>query len=171
MFMKADLIIGVNVVDIETGSTVGRAAGLMVNAADMRVVAVAVGGGKFLGRDQYVRLEDIASIQNEVLTIPSSAVLLSRKELGTDADTEKIRGSKMITQDGRELGEAAGYDIDPKSGEIQSISLGTVKETLGGLVRSSGEQFTIPRALIRTLGENIIVDNSTPDLIGMKEAA
>lgn len=169
--MDIDQIVGSQVVEIAEGRNLGKVNGVIVDKKDKRVIAVAVTGGRMFDRPHYVRLEDIASVEHDVLTIPSAEMVVGRSSIPTRDTTDSIIGRRVITEDGKDLGDIRSYSIDPRNGDIQAITFAVDKNVLGGLWKTAGDSYTVPGQMIRTLGENVVVDNSVPDVVGMKKAA
>lgn len=169
--MKADEIINLKVIEVESGTSLGQVTGVLVDINNKRISAVAVPAGGVFGHNRYIPFENIVAIEHDVITIPSPQSLVERRNFPESTTIEYLSGRKVITEDGKDLGEMRTYEIDPKTGQIQAIVFGVNKEVLGGLWRTAGDAYTLPVELIKTLGENVIVDNSAPEKIGMTSAA
>jgi sporulation protein YlmC with PRC-barrel domain len=157
--MRAEKIMKRKVMDIASGSTIGSVTGVLIDGENMRVVALEVGGG-LLSRPDYLPFESIKAIENDVLTILSSGVLVERGEFKTARLVGNLTGRKVFTEDGKNLGTVHEYDVDIQSGEVTGITVALDTALMGGLWRSDGERFDIPRSLIATLGDNVVVNAS-----------
>jgi len=162
--MQADEILMLKVMDVASGTTIGSITGILIDGDKRQVVALEVGGG-LLSRPDYLPFRHIKSIENDVLTISSSEILVERGEFKTARHVGHLRGHNVFTEDGKHLGTIHEYNIDHKSGDITSITVAIDTAVMGGLWQSVGERFDIPRSLIITLGDSVIVDNSVLNTI------
>lgn len=161
--MRAEEIMKLKVMDVGSGTTLGSVTGTLIDGGKRQVVALKVGGG-LLSRPDYLPFGSIASIENDVLTIPSSAVLVGRGEFKASGLVDNLNQLAVYTEDGKNLGTVHEYDVDAKTGEITFITVAKDTAVMGGLWRSVGERFDIPNSLILTLGDNVMVESSAPKL-------
>jgi sporulation protein YlmC with PRC-barrel domain len=159
--MRANEMMKLKVVDVASGSTIGSVTGILIDGDKRQVVALEVGGG-FLSRPDYLPFGSIISIENDVLTIPSTGVLVERGEFKTSRLLGDLSGRNVFTEDGKNLGTIHEYDVDVKNGKITLITVAMDKDVMGGLWQSDGERFDIPGRLITTLGDSVVVDGSVP---------
>ena len=166
--MRADEIIKLKVMDVASGTTIGPVTGLLIDGDNRQVVALEVGGG-LLSRPDYLPFGSIKSIENDVLTISSSGLLVERGAFKTSRLVGNLRGRKVFTDDGKHLGTVHEYDIETNTGEITCITVAIDTAVMGGLWQSVGERFDIPRNLIATLGDSVVVDSSVPSEVAGKQ--
>ena len=159
--MRAEDMMKLKVMDIGSGTTIGSVTGILIDGDKRQVVALEVGGG-LLSRPDYLRFGSINSIENDVLTISSSDVLVERGEFKTSRLVGNLSGHKVFTEDGKYLGTVHAYDVDTKNGELTAITVAMDTAVMAGLWQSAGEPFDIPRSLIVTLGDSVVVDSSVP---------
>lgn len=169
--MKADQIINSSVVDVAHGTTIGKATGLLVDADEKRVVAIAVSKGGMIGHMRYMPFENVIAAENDVVTIPSEQSLIERRNYRSTSMLESLGTRHVITENGREIGQVRDYSFDPKTGELQSIMFGITRSAIGGLWRSAGDTYEIPIAYVKVLGDHVVVDDSVPDIVGLQKAA
>lgn len=162
--MRAEEMMKLKVLDIASGTTIGSLTGILIDGDKARVVALQVGGG-LLSRPDFLPFGSVKSIANDVLTISSSEVFVHRGDFKTCRLIENLIGRKVYTEDGKYLGTVHGYDVDANNGEISVITVAMDTAVLGGLWQSAGEQFDIPRSLIATLGDSVIVDSPAPNTV------
>jgi sporulation protein YlmC with PRC-barrel domain len=160
--MIAEDMMKLKVMDIASGTTIGSVTGVLIDGDKRQVVALEVGGG-FLSSPDYLPFGSIKSIDNDVLTISSSEVLVERGQFEASRLVGNISGRKVFTEDGKNLGTVHEYDIDTKNGGVTFIMVAKDRSRMGGLWRSAGEGFDIARSLIETLGDSVIVDSSVPN--------
>lgn len=169
--MKAHEILGSKTIEVLRGTNLGIVIGLLLDADTKRVLALGVHAGGLLTHARYVAFGDVISIENDVVTIPAKESLLDRDSFRTADILESVKGRQVITEDGRELGELLDYDVEPKTGRIISMTFAPEQRALGGLIKKAGDRYDVPVELIKTIGENVVVDKSTPDVVGFDRAA
>ena len=152
-------MIGLKVMDVANGTTIGSVTGMLIDGDKQQVVALEIGGG-FLSRPDYLPFRHIKAIENDVLTISSSTVLVERGEFKTSRQVGDLCGHSVYTEDGINLGTVHEYDVDTKNGDITGITVAIDTAVMGGLWRSVGERFDIPRSLLVTMGDSVVVDSS-----------
>lgn len=168
--MNTEQLLGLTVIELEHGTTIGRVERVLIHQDEKRLVALEV-NGKLASGARYVTFDNIKSVEGDVLVIPSTQSLVDRRNLPDVGVTDHITGRRVYTDDGKDLGTLHGYTIDPHSGEITSITFAVDKGVLGGLWKKAGDTYEVPMSLVRTLGESVIVDSSVPDVTGMSKAA
>lgn len=168
--MRSEEILNLKVVDISGGGTVGTVTGILIDGESKRVLALQIGGG-FLSQPGYLPIAGIKAIENDAVMIPSESSVVGRGTFKDVRMIEKLIGRKVLTAEGKDIGTVHEYDIDTVTGEITSISVAIDTAVLGGLWRSAGERFSIPRSQIVALGDNVVVDRSVTDIIGDQKAA
>lgn len=168
--MKADQVLNLKVVETARGTEMGKVNGLIIDNDERRVVAVAIAPVKFLTSPKYVPFENIVSVDNDVLTIPSEQSAVGRGNFRASGLIDSLTGKHVLTEDGRDLGEVMNYTFDPKSGALQSLIFGVSRHGFSGLWKTA-ETFEVPVGYVKTLGNNVIVDNSVPDIVGLQRAA
>jgi len=162
--MRADEIFELKVMNVANGTTIGSVTGVLIDGDTRQVVALEIGGG-VLSHADYLPFGSIISIENDVLTISSTRVLVRRGEFKTSRQVGTLSGRQVFTEDGKNLGTVHEYDIDTTTGEITSITVALDTAVLGGLWHTAGERFEIPRKLITKLGDSVIVDSSVPNTV------
>jgi len=162
--MQANEILTLKVMDVASGTTMGSVSGMLIDGTKKQVVALEV-GGSLLSPPDYLPFRGIKAIENDVLTIASSAVLVVRGEYKTSGLVGHLSGRQVFTEDGKKLGTVHEYDIDTVSGEITFITVAIDTAVMGGLWHTVGERFDIPRSLITILGDCVIVDSSVPEKV------
>jgi sporulation protein YlmC with PRC-barrel domain len=168
--MNAEQLMGLKVVGSEDGTTIGTVKGLLISQDEKRLVALEVGGG-ILSHSLFVPFESVKSVEHDVVMVPSSESLVDRQNLASEGLTGSLAKRQVFTEDGKNLGTVHGYSIDPQTGKISSMTLAVDKEVLGGLWSSAGDSYDISGELIKTLGDNVVVDGSVPERTGMSKAA
>lgn len=168
--MKAREILDLRVVDATSGTTMGSVTGILIDGEKKQVVAIEIGGG-FLSHPGYLPFASIKSIKNDELTIQSPDALVEQAEFESPRLVGSLVGHKVYTEDGKNLGSVEDYDIDIKAGGIASVTIAIDTSLLGRLWRSTEKRFVIPRDMIITLGDSVVVDSSVPTMIWTDRAA
>jgi len=168
--MRSEEILNLKVVDISSGATIGTVTGMLIDGESKRMVALQIGGG-FLSHPDYVPFDRIKAIENDVVMVAPESSAVGRGTFRNTGMVDNLIGRKVLTIDGKDIGTVHDYDIDIVTGEITSISVAIDKAVLGGLWRSAGERFDIPRSQVVTLGDSVVVDRSVTDMLGTGKAA
>lgn len=168
--MRSEEILNLKVVDTASGTTIGTVRGMLIDGESKRVVALQIGGG-FLSHSEYVPFDSIKAIENDVVMVASEPSVGGRGTFRSTGMVDKLIDRKVLTVDGKDIGTVHDYDIDVATGEITSVSVAIDTAVLGGLWRSAGERFDIPRSQIVTLGDSVVVDRSVIDTLGADKAA
>lgn len=168
--MKAREILGLAAIDSERGDALGSVKGFIIDLGKRSIVALEISGG-FLSSSKVLPFNNIKALEQDVVMVPSAHSFINRRDLGFTGLTDRLTGRQVLTEDGRRLGDVRDYSFDVQSGDITTITFGVDKEVLGGLWKTAGDEYEISASYIKTLGENIIVDNSVPEETGMNKAA
>ncbi|HEY3297545.1 MAG TPA: PRC-barrel domain-containing protein, partial [Armatimonadota bacterium] len=142
--MKSEEIVNRQVVDIASGTTIGIVTGMLIDSESKQMVALQIGGG-LLTPPNYVPFESIKAMENDVVMVTSESSVVGRASFKGAGRIDNLIGRNVLTVDGMELGTIHDYSVDIASGEITSISVATDTAVLGGLWKSAGEPFDIPR--------------------------
>jgi sporulation protein YlmC with PRC-barrel domain len=168
--MKAQEIRGLRVIEAERGDTLGTIKGVIIDLDKRHLVALEVSSG-LLSQPSILPLSNIKTLEQDAVMVPTSQSFINRRDLGFGGLTDSLAGRSVLTEDGRRLGDVRDYSFDSQSGQITSIIFGVDKEVLGGLWKKAGDEYEISIDHVLTLGENIIVENSVPDEVGLNKAA
>lgn len=166
--MNVQQIVGLKVVDKEHGTTAGHVTGLLIDAEHKNVIALAVGDNRRGVR--YLPFGDVVSLGPDVVVIESTGVFLERGRYRAAGVLDSLEGRTVMTESGRILGRVQSYDIDDQ-GAIQILRFGVDTSAFGGLWKKPGVRHEIPGAVIKTIGEHILVDNSVGDMMEHERAA
>ncbi len=169
--MRVDQMLKLKVIELSGGSQLGEVSGLLIDPRAHKIVALTVARPGLLAKPRYIPFEKLVGIENDVATVQSEDVLVDARSIGKSAHMESITHRTVITEDGKQLGQVRTYEFDPRTGDIESLTFGVDKAVLGGLWKSAGDSYTIPMSLVKTIGENVVVDKSVPELTGMARAA
>jgi sporulation protein YlmC with PRC-barrel domain len=168
--MRSEEILNLNVIDVASGTTIGTITGVLIDGPGKRVAALQVGGG-LLSHSDYLPFENIKAIENDVVMVASESSVVRSGVFKNTGMIDKLIGRNVLTVEGKNIGTIHDYDIDIATGEITSVSVAIDTAVLGGLWKSAGERFDIPRRQIVTLGDSIVVDRAVADALGGDKAA
>lgn len=157
--MIAETIMSLKVLDISNGDTIGAVTGLLIDGELKEVVALEV-GGSWHSHPKYLRFSNIKSIENDILTISSSDVLTQRGEFKISRLLSSLCGRKVYTEEGKSLGTVHDFDIDIQDGKINTVEVALDTFVMGVFLRSEGKRYIIPRNMITTIGDSVVIDNS-----------
>jgi uncharacterized protein YrrD len=146
---------GKPVVDVATAEKLGSVSDLYINLQQQRVVGLQVNLPGLFSRDRALLWNDLQSIGENAVTVPSADLVRNVKAvpLVNDlAQTSDIVGDKIMTESGSDIGTAADIEIDAKTGSITSYVLRS--GFLEGLQRR--EQL-IPASWVKRIGKKLIV--------------
>jgi len=121
-----DSIEGHMVATLKEGILLGNITNLYFNLTDKKVLAIEI--KKLMWSDKYVVLaKDISSIGKDIIFINEkrSAKKISNINPDKHRSLHQLRGTMVTTTNGKHLGELQDIDINTRTFEITSISLGT----------------------------------------------
>lgn len=129
MDRKARDIIGLPVVTFGTGGRLARVEDLIIDPERRQVLALVIDEGGFLRSARAVPFGRIQAIGPDVVIVADSKAAL---DIGRDPvlkklynDEVKVRGLRVLTDDGQRLGEVADVLLDDKTGEIRGYYVAT----------------------------------------------
>lgn len=152
--MKVSDLQGREVVSLDKADKVGYVDHVLLDLNAGQSVAIEV---KLLGLfsgDKILPWSDIQSVGEDAVTIQNEEVLRDEKNspLRDYPSASSIEGSKVMTQDGQDVGSVGDVDIDPGTGKVVAYLL---KE--GFLASLAHNKREIPVADIISISPNMIV--------------
>jgi sporulation protein YlmC with PRC-barrel domain len=152
-WMNVEKLKGMAVVSVDEGSKLGQVDGALFDPASLRLTALQLKGdnGAFI-----VPLDRVSAIGADAITVESSQATqtATSSPQGTLIELSDLKKRKVVTADGTLLGTVNDLDIDPISGQLNTLSAHK-----GGLLGLGGETTTIEAAAIKNIGEIITVVN------------
>ncbi len=153
--MKYSDLKGQPVVDVVTADTVGTVRELYIDSQQQRLPALRLHISGLFSGDRILLWNDIQSIGENAVTITRTDVLHEGKnvpDIQTWNQAGDILGTRIITENGADVGTVADIEVDPKSGDVTSYVLrGNLLESL-----QHREQL-IPASWVKTIGKGLIV--------------
>ena len=144
-------IIGLPVVDLKEGKSLGRVQQLIVNPLTRKVDALEVGERAFLQtKTEVILYEKIRSIGNDVVTVLElEAVEQNRQSAKREQPLKRqLIGTHVITIDGTLAGNVGDYSFNPHDGMLAEIFLITEKPR---------SYIAFPISMVERFGQDFII--------------
>ncbi|MDW7650692.1 MAG: PRC-barrel domain-containing protein [Bacillota bacterium] len=148
---KSREVMGLPVVDLSEGKSLGRVYNLVVNPAARRVEALEVGERTLLkAKTQLVPFAKLRSIGSDAVTITDNAAIDDADEHPELASflERKLVGSRIVTVDGTSAGIVSDFSFDPANGILADLFLST------GQGRT---QLMLPVSSVENFGRDFII--------------
>lgn len=157
--VRSRRLLGLPVVDIGTGRSVGRVSRLLFDPRARRVSAFVVASGHWPAEDHVLEWDRARGIGQHAITIPDRQALakpaavpelqpLLRRPL-------RLYGTRVLTEDGECLGHVEELLIDPRTGEVTQVILAP-----GRLAHRLRGRSAIPAESVLVMGEDAMVVRS-----------
>ena len=128
--MKAKLIKGYPVVDLENGAVIGRVHDLIIEPIEKKVIGLLVGERGFLkGRPHTIFFEQIFNIGNDAITVKNRDDTIPAEE-HPHIDLLKdysFLGNSVISTEGNYIARVQDFTFSTQTGEIESILLYNIR--------------------------------------------
>jgi uncharacterized protein YrrD len=146
---------GLSVITIAEGKKVGTVGDLAVDAQGRRVTWLRIqGGGSFDRTHRSVPVDAVTGVGTDIVTIRSEADLQAANDQpkgdNRAATGQSMVSHRVVTEDGRFLGEIQDFEFDPQSFEVQRF---IVRQ--GNFL--SANEVTIPAGQLVTAGADVVV--------------
>lgn len=152
---KSGDLLGLPIIDLETGRILGRVKHLVIDAEQKAVVALVLDDGQWYLAAKLLLFTDLVGIGNDAVTINSSSVIKSvadcpvlEKWLAADLN---VKGAKVMSKSGSIYGEVVEFTLD-RSGRLVAYEI----------KNAAGEVTVIPAARIIALGKDIVIIDGEP---------
>ena len=148
---KSRDIIGLPVVDVCAGISLGRAASLIINPQQRRVEALEVEERTLLkANSQLIPFNQIRSIGSDAITVLNREVSQQRDETAAHNNLRqsKLPGTKVITADGNLVGTVEDFSFYPTDGALTEFFIMQEKQR---------SLLVCPVTVIETIGSDFIV--------------
>lgn len=161
---KLRQLIGLPVLETETGAQIGEIEEVVLNIGQAMVLGVIVAGGTWFSHDQGILFADFHGVGRDALVIRSPAAVTDLAGLLADQATCRLRDlcdKAVFTEAGNYLGLVADVIYRPDTGEIRfyELSEGLITDLVEGrLVMPlpqaqvlSEERVIVPEAMSKLL--------------------
>jgi uncharacterized protein YrrD len=157
--MRVGEIKGEPVVSVASAERLGVVEDVYLDSAQHRVLGLRVRRGGLLPHHEAVLLGDVTSIGRDAVTLPDAG-RLNQQDKFTELQGAllggQVIGSRMMSENGHELGTIADLDVDFATGAVERYLLaGSVLERL------RREEHGVAVNLVKSIGEKlVVVDNA-----------
>lgn len=131
-------VIGKSFLSQETGEKLGKVQDALVNVDERRVLGFIVKEGGIFSSGRIVHMQDVRAIGPDAIMVDSSDVvdgLTEERELARAASaSEHIKGVRLVTEDGRDLGTIADLEFEPVTGHVTGyvVTGGAISDMYSG---------------------------------------
>jgi uncharacterized protein YrrD len=133
---KGHELIDLPVINLETGKEIGNIKDIVFDPKYSSLVGLIIDGNSWFKGSRMVSYEKLHSIGEDAVTIEDESALtkLDKDKEYLDGSAGNIIGSRVVTNDGKELGNIEDIILDSDSGEINSYEItdGLVQDILEG---------------------------------------
>lgn len=160
-FIKGRKLTGLPVIALDLGSELGAVKEILYEPREQRILALLLEEGGWIKGAKIVTWQDLRHIGEDAVTVQGAEVVLdsnSQKELQELCKNRTgLKGYKLLTEKGVELGIIEDILFDPSSGEIvgYELSRGVVQDLLDGRWEAILPENMLPDCLV--FGENTVV--------------
>jgi len=156
-------VVGLPVIELREGKSLGRVHGLLVNPAERRVAALEVGERTLLKtRCELITYDLLRSIGADAVTLHSFTAAAEPCETTPDGLTgKKLTGSRVVTADGTLVGVLEDFTFMEAGGAIAelAVSLDKAKHNLllpVEVVENFGKDYIIVREDFRSIAKEVL---------------
>ncbi|MBM7624650.1 PRC-barrel domain-containing protein [Sporohalobacter salinus] len=129
-------IIDLPVVNLDTGKEIGDVKDVVFDSNEEIIVGVIVEGTSFFEGDRMIPYDKVYGLGDDAITIEDESALceLDNAKDYLIGNTGNVIGSKVVTDDGKELGIIEDIILNPDNGNINSYEItdGLVHDILDG---------------------------------------
>lgn len=157
--VKSRRLLGLQVIDIESGRAVGRVSRLIFDPRARRVSAFIVASGHWPAEDHVLEWSQARGVGQHAITIRGTQALVRPASLPELQPLLRrplrLYGTRVLTEDGEFLGSVEELLIDPRTGEVDQVILAP-----DGLMRRLRGRWAIPADAVLVMGEDAMVVRS-----------
>lgn len=131
-------VVGLPVLVAEDEQEVGRVKKLVINFDNGNFLGLLLSAGILEKDDRVIRIDDIDEFRKDAVLISSERVISPINEIGILRNllkkNIKIKGNKVVTESGDELGEVKDFEVDDVVYKIAKlfVSSGVLKDLFKG---------------------------------------
>ncbi len=151
MLIRGKDVIGLKVISLKKGKTIEDVDDLIYEPKENRVRALLVDKGGWFSDAKVILYEDIKKIGKDAVIVESSDVLRRAGEIGNRVETiaranTYLTKTKIMTEDGTELGKVSDIFFDDTSGRVEELEVGRGKIVKVADIITIGEDATIVKS-------------------------
>ncbi|NLZ39086.1 MAG: hypothetical protein GX893_05700 [Firmicutes bacterium] len=149
---KSREIIGLPVIDLQEGSSLGRVVGLLINPVKRQVEALEVGERNLLNtKTKTLPFTWLYSIGNDAVTVTTADSMQGTQNTPENIiPSESLLKTQVVTVDGSFIGSIKEFSFNPEDGTLQEIFLVAEKSHL---------QLALPVTAVKTFGRDFLLVN------------
>jgi uncharacterized protein YrrD len=149
MLKRSREIIGLPVVELREGKSLGRVHGLLVNPAERRVAALEVGERTLLKtKCELVTYDLIRSIGSDAVTLHSYTPGAEPCEKTQEAADKKLSGNRVVTADGTLVGAVEDFNFIEANGALAELVITAEK---------AKHSLLLPVEVVENFGRDFII--------------
>lgn len=150
--MQGDQLRGLPVVSVQQAERLGTVDDVLIEVPAHQIGGVLLQGGMFHS-GPMVRWADVRSVGRDALMVDQSSAALPVSNHDQLLRLDKLRGTKVVGDNGELAGTLAEADFEPETGKIISYMV-TAPE--GGGLFHAAPRFRVPPNAIAGLGPDLI---------------
>lgn len=167
MKTKATNVINLKVISFDNGEEIGKVEDVVYDVYENKVKAILLDKGGWFSDAKIVFLNDVKSIGEDAVMLPNKDVIRKASEVDQEKisnvakDKEYLTKTKVITENGNELGHVTDIFFDTQTGNVEDFELS------GGTFENmkSGKKFIKVSDIIKIGKDATIVKSYTEDMI------
>jgi uncharacterized protein YrrD len=170
MQIKGKDVIGLNVIDINTGTILETVDDIAYNPSTHRVEALLVNTGGLFSSAKAIHIDDVHNIGEDAVIVHDSNAIKSVKDLDDTvhsiADSNKhLVKTNVLTSEGKELGKVTDIYFDSANGTVSQMEV-----SQGGLKTISEGKKSIKPSDIVTIGADATIVSTYTEMKFEKQA-
>jgi len=153
--MKFGQLQGTEVVSLADASKLGSVDDVLLDRSKQQVLGLRIKRGGLFSGHEAVRLQDVKAIGYDAVTIEDGRKIDSENqfpEFQGSVHRDGIVGSRVMTENGTEVGTVADIDVDFQTGAITGYVL-----RAGDATRLQHTGQLVPVSIVKTIGDKMIV--------------
>ena len=154
--LKSRRLLGLPVIDVETGKGLGRVHRLILDPRVRRVVALVISSGPWAREEQVLLWENARGVGTAAITVAGTQALSRAAHLPQLQPLlrRQVRtyGARVLTEDGTFLGTVEELVLDPATGQVVELLLAS-----SGLRARLRPPLALPAASVVVIGEDAVV--------------
>lgn len=151
-------LVGKPIVTLDTGEKVGHAADLLVDSSGDHLVGIVIGGGVLSG-ERVLPYDHVQALgEDTIVARTQHGTLGAREWRDHDRDASRsstLKGRRVVTRDGRQIGTVHDVYIDPDTGHVEGYEVR--ERVFAGLV---SRPRVLPRSGDVTIGPDVVIVSS-----------
>lgn len=147
------------IVSVSGGEKLGFVDDLYLDPSGRQILGLRSRSGGLITHRAAMSLDSLQAVGEDALTVKDASVLNdegSFSDLKSSRLAERLVGTQVLTESGKELGNIADLRLDLPAGRVSDLELG-----VGLIDRVRGEEHLIPTTAIRSIGTDAVVVESS----------